>query len=83
MARYLADLRKGYTSSHTADLTLIDMAQMWGAYRAGIYGVTCSKSQSACGFDGLSTFQRKQELGSQARLGYPFFEFFQNYYREN
>jgi hypothetical protein len=34
--RYLADVRTGRNSSHTSDLSVNDMAVVYGAYRSGI-----------------------------------------------
>jgi hypothetical protein len=73
MARYLADIRTGHKNSHYTDLDLVDMAQMWGAWRNGIGGVTC---EGNCGFNNVKDFQDKQSLGPQAELGYPFFSYF-------
>lgn len=78
MARFLTDKRTGDTNPHLSDLDLIDMAQIWGAWRNGIGGVTC---EGECGFRDLEQFQIKQELGKQAELGYPYFVYFQNYFR--
>lgn len=77
-ARYLADLRTGSTSPHTNDLTLVDMAQIWGAWRNGISGETCFAN--ACGFANLAEFQTKSNLGPQAQLGYSIFEYFRDFF---
>jgi hypothetical protein len=77
----LADYRTGNKAPHWGDeLTLLDMAQIWGAWRSGIYGVTCFRGPSQCGFRDLDQFQKKIDLGPQAKLGYPYFAFFSRYF---
>lgn len=76
--RLLADKRKGTTAPHLSDLSLIDMAQIWGAWRNGIGGETCF--QESCGFVNLKAFQEKNDLGPQAQLAYPFFKYFREFF---
>jgi hypothetical protein len=79
MSRMLADYRTGTQAPHYSDLNLIDMAQIWGAWRAGIGDVTCPPERG-CGFANLKAFQDKPNLGKQAQLGYPYFEYFRRYF---
>ena len=81
MARMLADYRKGSKSPHgREDLSLDDMAQIWGAWRAGINEVTCFGGSERCGFEDLSEFQNKKTLGDEAQLARPHFRYCREYF---
>jgi hypothetical protein len=89
MSRFLADYRTGSNgqpnnATHYNDLNTLDMAQIFGAYRNGVGGLTCftksSDGQYYCGFSSISDFQDKPSLGAQAQQGYAYFEFFTRYF---
>jgi RHS repeat-associated protein len=91
IARFLADYRTGTggkpnKTSHYTDLTPTDMAQIFGAYRNGVGGLTCfndpdGDGDHACGFTRVFDFQRKATLGDQARQAYPYFTYFADFFR--
>ena len=79
MARMLADARTGSMGGNMSALATNDMAAIWGAWRAGINGLTCFAGPDGCGYGSLTAFQnRRAALGRQSQLGRPFFTFFQN-----
>jgi hypothetical protein len=78
MARMLADLRTGRPGAYLSEN---DMGAIWGAWRAGINGVTCFAGAQGCGYADLETFQiRRASLGPQSQLGRPFFAYFHQYF---
>jgi RHS repeat-associated protein len=91
MARYLADYRTGSnglpkTTTHFGDLTTSDMAQIFGAYRAGVGGLTCFQDVDGdgvldCGFPNAARFQELDILGPQASQALPYFEYFQTHFQ--
>lgn len=89
MSRFLADYRTGSNgqpnkSTHYNDMNSLDMAQIFGAYRNGVGGLTCftrsSDGSFLCGFTSIDDFQIKQSLGPQAQQAYPYFELFSRYF---
>ena len=90
VARYLADYRTGSggqpkKATHYNDMNFVDMAQIFGAYRAGVGGLTCFNDPDRdglhnCGFLDIKDFQRSNNLGNEARQAYSYFGFFQRYF---
>jgi RHS repeat-associated protein len=90
VSRFLADYRTGSNgqpnkATHFNDLDTVDMAQIFGAYRRGVGGLTCFNDPDhdgshACGFPFIRLFQDAPNLGDEARQAYPYFEFFQRYF---
>jgi RHS repeat-associated protein len=91
LTRLLADYRTGSggqpnKTTHYNDLSFVDMAQIFGAYRAGVAGLTCpyvdndNDGYYDCGFQSIDNFQIQPGLGDEARQAYPYFEFFQRYF---
>jgi len=90
LARLLADYRTGSggqpkKTTHYNDLNFVDMAQIFGAYRNGVGGLTCWRDDNNdgvrdCGFQDIVDFQDAPNLGDQAQQAYPYFEFFQRYF---
>ena len=91
IARFLADYRTGTggkpkQTTHYADLSPLDMAQIFGAYRKGIGGLTCFKDPDGdglhdCGFENTQYFQIKPTLGGEAQQAFPYFEYFADFFR--
>jgi hypothetical protein len=90
LSRFLADYRTGSNgvpnkATHFNDLDTVDMAQIFGGYRAGVGGLTCFNDPDhdgshGCGFPFITLFQDSPNLGDEARQAYPYFEFFQRYF---
>lgn len=90
VARFLADYRTGSNgqpkkTTHYNDLNAVDMAQIFGAYRAGVGGLTCSRDDNKdgnldCGFQSIRIFQNTDNLGDEAQQAKSYFVFFQRYF---
>jgi len=90
MSRFFADYRTGSNglpnkATHFNDLDTLDMAQIFGAYRNGLGGLTCFRDDNGdgvldCGFQDIKDFQRTDNLGPQAQQGYAYFELFTRYF---
>jgi hypothetical protein len=90
LTRLLADYRTGSNSqpkktTHYNDLNFVDMAQIFGAYRAGVGGLTCFNDDDEdgshdCGFPNITRFQIAPNLGDEAQQAYPYFGFFERYF---
>jgi hypothetical protein len=90
ISRFLADYRTGSNgqpnrATHYNDLDTVDMAQIFGAYRRGVGGLTCFSDEDGdgahnCGFPNIRGFQKAPNLGDEAQQAHAYFDFFQRYF---
>ncbi len=87
-SRFLADYRTGTggqpnKTTHFGGLAPNDMALIYGAYRAGVGGLTCFASDpNGCGYLNVAVFQNPdQPLGPEATQSLPYFVYFSEYFR--